>query len=218
MEHIFSSLPEAWLGWGQATIALAGAVVAWLLSRAQSLGEIRKMQAELVSLRVSQFEKIIALDEKQRAITARMYEQLRQLLQALHAGDASAALKSREVLQQMFFLEYIGSYFHYASLGRWVFPEARYELVDDEIIPFLDTSALLLEALNQSDVLALTGQEPISVNDFDFNFAFRFARKHTRFWEIERKRRIDRLEARLLQNEGQSNPADADSAGSAKAA
>lgn len=197
MNTLIEHFQREWNNWGQSAIFLVGAIIVWLLSRAQSLGEIRKLQAELVSLRVSQFEKIITLDEKLRNVTDRVYEHLYTLLHAVQKKDAETAKTARDAAQKIFLLEYIGAYFHYTSVGRWVFPEVRYELVDDEIIPFLKTSASLLEGLNQPAVLALTQQQALVMNDIDFNFAFRFARKHTRFWEFERKRQLVQLEKRL---------------------
>jgi hypothetical protein len=198
MNDLIASLQQEWNGWGQSAVFLGGAVVVWLLSRAQSIGEIRKLQAELVSLRVSQFEKIISLDEKLRSVTDRVYEQLYVLHDAVQNKDAIAAKTARAATQKIFLLEYIGAYFHYTSVGRWVFPEVRYELVDDEIIPFLKTSVMLLETLNLPAVLSLTQQQALEIGDIDFNFAFRFARKHTRFWELERKRKLDALEGQLF--------------------
>jgi|GEM_PF-3462783 len=198
MNTIIEYIQTEWAGWGQSAIFFGAAAIVWLISRAQAIGEIRKLQAELVSLRVDQFEKIIALDEKQRSVTDKVSEQLYALLQAVQNQDAIAAKAAREATQKVFLLEYIGAYFHFASLGRWVFPEVRKELVDDEIIPFLKTSATLLESLNQPAVLALTEQSPLEVRDIDFNFAFRFVRKNTRFWEFERKRKLAALESRLF--------------------
>ncbi len=198
MNALIEFFQPAWNGWGQSVVFLGGAVVVWLLGRAQSIGEIRKLQAELVSLRVNQFEKIITLDEKLRSVTERVYEQLYALLHATQNADAEGAKTAREATQKIFLLEYIGAYFHYTSVGRWVFPEVRYELVDDEIIPFLKTSAMLLEALNQATVLSLTQQQVLVMSDIDFNFALRFARKHTRFWEFERRKSLVELEKRLL--------------------
>lgn len=198
MNALIEFFQPAWNGWGQSVVFLGGTVVVWLLGRAQSIGEIRKLQAELVSLRVNQFEKIITLDEKLRSVTERVYEQLYVLLHATQNSDAEGAKNAREATQKIFLLEYIGAYFHYTSVGRWVFPEVRYELVDDEIIPFLKTSAMLLEALNQATVLSLTQQQALVMSDIDFNFALRFARKHTRFWEFERRKSLVELEKRLL--------------------
>jgi hypothetical protein len=198
MNDLIAYAQQEWGSWIQPAVLLGGAAVVWVLSRAQSLGEIRKLQAELVSLRVSQFEKIISLDEKLRSVTDRLYEQLYTLLQAVQHQDTAGAQKAREATQKIFLLEYIGAYFHYTSVGRWVFPEVRYELVDDEILPFLNTSAMLLEALNQPEVRSLTQQSALVVKDIDFNFAFRFVRKHTRLWEFERKRELAALKSRLL--------------------
>ena len=71
MDTLIAYLQQEWTGWGQSAVFLGSAVVVWLLGRAQSVGEIRKLQAELVSLRVNQFEKIISLDEKLRGVTPR---------------------------------------------------------------------------------------------------------------------------------------------------
>jgi hypothetical protein len=57
---------------------------------------------------------------------------------------------------------------------------------------------MLLEALNQPDVISITQQSALVVKDIDFNFAFRFVRKHTRLWEFERKRELAALKSRLL--------------------
>jgi hypothetical protein len=198
MNNLVTIIQQAWLGWGQTFIVAGGAVIVWMLSRIQSIGEIRKLQAELVTLRVNQFEKIIALDEKQRGIVARMYELLYQLTSAVQASDTTLASETRETIQKMFLLEYIGSYFHYTGLGRWVFPETRQELVDDGILPFLEASTMFLAALNQPEILNLTRQQPLVFNDFDFNFAFRFAYKYTKFWEVSRKRKLKAMEKTLL--------------------
>ncbi len=131
-------------------------------------------------------------------MTDRVYEQLYVLHDAVQNKDAVVAKKAREATKKLFLLEYLGAYFHYTSVGRWVFPEVRYELVDDEIIPFLKNSAMFLEALNLPVVLSLTQQQALEMGDIDFNFAFRFARKHTRFWELDRKRKLDALEGQLL--------------------
>jgi hypothetical protein len=198
MNTLIQYLQTEWTGWGQTALFLGGAAIVWVLSRAQSIGEIRKLQAERAAMGVDQFEKLIAFDVKQRGIIDRLYAQLQVLLEAVQRQDIIAAKTAREATQKLFLLEYIGAYFHYANVGRWVFPEVRKELVDDEILPFLKTSATLLESLNKPSVLALTQQSPLIVSDNDFNFAFRFVRKNTRFWEFERKRKLRELEGRLL--------------------
>jgi hypothetical protein len=108
------------------------------------------------------------------------------------------AQEAREAVSKVFLLEYMGAYFHYQSLGRWIFTEVRYELVEDEIIPFLETSLMVLNGMNQEFVLNLTKQEPLKLREMDINFAFRFAWKHTRFWEFQRKRKLIELKKNLL--------------------
>lgn len=198
MNTFFESFLQGWTAWGQTLLLMSATGIVWMLSRLQSIGEIRKLQMELASARVSQFEKVILLDEKLRLVTDKLYTQLYALLQAAQNADATAAKTAREAVQKVFMLEYLGAYFHYQSLGRWIFTEVRHELVEDEIIPFLETSLMVLEGVNQEYIMNLTQQEPVRIREMDINFAFRFAWKHTRFWEVQRKRKLLELKKNLL--------------------
>lgn len=198
MNTLLESFQTGWSTWGQTLLLMSATGIVWMLSRLQSIGEIRKLQVELASAKVSQFEKVILLDEKLRLVTDKLYTHLYALLQAAQKADAPAAKEAREAVQKVFLLEYIGAYFHYQSLGRWIFTEVRNELVEDEIIPFLETSLMVLEGINQEYILGLTHQEPVKIREMDINFAFRFAWKHTRFWDVQRKRKLTTLKKKLL--------------------
>lgn len=198
MNELIQTIQQIWSGWGQTIIMFLAAVEVWLLSRVKSLSEIRKLKAEAGSQRAKNVKKLVALIESRRSVSARLQEQQNIINSAVQSSDAVAAATAREATQRIFLMEYIGAYLHFTSLGSWVFPEARHELIDDEIIPFLKNSVTLLESLNQPAVLSLTRQPALVLGDPDFNFAFRFARKHTRFWETERKRKLAALEGKLL--------------------
>ncbi len=198
MNTLLESVQQGWNAWGQTFLVLGATGIVWMLGRLQSIGEIRKLQVELASVRVSQFEKVILLDEKLRLVTDKLYSHLYALLQAAQKSDVKAAQEAREAVSKVFLLEYIGAYFHYQSLGRWIFTEVRHELVEDEIIPFLETSLMVLNGMNQEFVLNLTKQESLKLREMDINFAFRFAWKHTRFWEFQRKRKLVELKKNLL--------------------
>jgi len=176
----------------------AGALVIWLLARWKSVTEIKVLKSELATRNVSLFEKIIVLDEKQRQIVRSLNGALRRMLEAVAAGDADNARKSREEVSTTFLLDFIGSYYHYAGLGRWVYQDNKAELIDDELLPFLETSAEVLQLLNSESLLKLTGSKPLKVQDFDFQFAIRYIRKHSPFWYWQRRQDLNNTVKRLF--------------------
>ena len=184
--------------WLHTASAAAGALIVWLLARWKSLSEIQVLRTELATRQVSLFEKMIALDEKQRTICRNLNEQLRQMLQLLKSGDAKVARQYREEVATTFLLDYIGSYFHYGGLGKWVYQDNKAELIDDELIPFLETSADVLSQLNRQDLLELTNVPPVRVQDFDFQFAIRYIRRHTPYWHLKRRGHLNKTVKRLF--------------------
>lgn len=197
MEKLTEMLAADWT-WFNAAGAGAGALVVWMLARWKSVTEIKVLKSELATRNVSLFEKMIVLDEKQRQIVRSLNDALRRMLEAVAAGDADNARKSREEVSTTFLLDFIGSYYHYAGLGRWVYQDNKAELIDDELLPFLETSAEVLQLLNSESLLKLTGSKLLKVQDFDFQFAIRYIRKHSSFWCWQRRRDLDKTVKLLL--------------------
>ncbi len=191
MEQLLQTFSDNWT-WLNAAMMAIGACVVWLVARWKSFTEIKVLQSELATRSVSLFEKLIALDEKQRKIVHQLNGSLRQMLEAANCKDATTARQHREETVNTFLLEYVGSYFHLTGLGKWVYHDNKAELVDDEVIPFLETSAQLIQQLNHPDLLQLTGSKPLRVQDFDFQFAIRLARRHIPFWRWQQRRELER--------------------------
>lgn len=190
MEQLLLNFSNDW-NWLNTVAVGMGALVVWLLARWKSVTEIKVLQSELATRNVSLCEKMIALDEKQRQIVRKLNDALRQMLAATAAGDATNARKYREEINNAFLLDYIGACYHSTGLGKWVYQDNKAELIDDELIPFLETSAQLLGQLNDQDLLQLTGSKPLKVQDFDFQFAIRYIRRHTPFWRWRRRRDLE---------------------------
>ncbi|MBK8565997.1 MAG: hypothetical protein IPN76_22310 [Saprospiraceae bacterium] len=191
MENLLQTFAADWT-WLHATCVAAGALIVWLLARWKSVTEIKVLKSELATRNVSLFEKMVALDEKQRQIVRNLNDSLRRMLEAAAAGDATNTRKYREEVSNAFLLDLIGSYYHYAGLGRWVYQDNKAELMDDELMPFLETSAALLRQLNDEALLKLTGSKPLQVQDFDFQFAIRYIQRHSPFWHWQRRRDLDK--------------------------
>lgn len=197
MENLLQTIIGHWDWWQAAGIA-AGALIVWLLARWKSVTEIKVLKSELATRHVSLFEKMIALDEKQRQIIRRLNDALRKMLDALAAGNADQARLRRTEVLDLFLLDYIGAYYSYAGLGRWIYQDHKDELIDDELLPFLETSADMLQLLNDENLLKLTGGKPLKVQGFDFQFAIRYVRRNTPRWNWKRRQTLQETERRLL--------------------
>lgn len=191
MENLIQTFATDW-NWLHTIAVATGTLFVWTLARWKSFTEIKVLQSELATRSVSLFEKLIALDEKQRKIVHQLNSSLRLMLEAVNSKDATTARQHREGTVNTFLLEYVGSYFHLTGLGKWVYHDNKAELVDDEVIPFLETSAQLIQQLNHPDLLQLTGSKPLRVQDFDFQFAIRLARRHIPFWRWQQRRELER--------------------------
>lgn len=197
MENLFQTFFGHW-DWWQASGIAAGGLIVWLLARWKSVTEIKVLKSELATRHVSLFEKMIALDEKQRHIVRNLNEALRQMLVALAAGNADQARQHRTEAVNLFLLDFIGSYYSYAGIGRWIYQDNKDELIDDELLPFLETSADMLQILNGENLLKLTGSQPLKVQGFDFQFAVRYIRRNTPHWNWKRRLALQEAELRLL--------------------
>lgn len=197
MENLLQFLASDW-AWINTVAAVAGAIFVWLIARWKSMTEIRVLKAELAARNVNLFEKMIALDEKQREIVRSLYESLRTMSEAEKEGDAAAACQHRAEAIKTFLLDYIGSYYHYTGLGKWIYQDNKAELIDDELMPFLETSAAVLNALNKESLLQLTGSRALKIQDYDLQFALRFIQRNTRFWNWKRKRGLDKELKRIF--------------------
>lgn len=189
---MFDQLAQ-WWPQTQAAGVVIGALIVWLLSTMRSLQEAGRMRAELIGLKINQYEKLIALDEKQRQVIHTLNEQLHRTLEALDRHDAEAAKTARLETIDTFLLRYIGSFFQYAGVGRWVYLDNKTELIEDDLLPFLEISVDIKTALNRPDLLALTGQPPLRTEVYDFRFALGYVRRNTAWWRVNAHQHLERL-------------------------
>lgn len=187
-----------WWTQTQAAGIAAGALVVWLLSTLRSLHEARKMRAELINLKINQYEKLIALDEQQRKIIQELNAQLNRLYDAQEANNVDQAREARRAACETFLLQYIGSFFQYAGVGRWVYLDNKTELIEDDLLPFLEISAEIKNALNRPELLALTGQTPLRTELMDFRFALGYVRRNTAWWRVGIRKRIRNAQKALI--------------------
>lgn len=196
MEQLLPNLDAGWNG-AHTLWALFGAIFVWTIARWKSVIELRVLHSELAARNVGLFEKMIAVDERQRQISRELGALLQQMLAATSNGQTDPALQFREKAISVFLSDYIGSYYQYAGLGKWVYNDNKAELIEDELIPFLQTSYEVISHINNNALLTLTGCSPLLLRNFDFGFAVRYIRRNTPFWKRRRLMELNRIEKKL---------------------
>ncbi len=73
------------------------------------------------------------------------------------------------------------------------------ELIEDDLLPFLEISAEIKNALNRPELLALTGQTPLRTELMDFRFAIGYVRRNTAWWHISIRKRLSDAQKMLTQ-------------------
>ena len=170
-----------------------GIVVVWILARLQSLTEMRKVQTEINGLMLSQTEKWLVIDSRIRDVIRAQIPLIHQLTEALQQQNAVTAKTIRRQLMDMFTLDFVGGYYHFVGLGRWVFKGNELELIEDEIIPFLEMCSNMTRKLNDPQLLELTAEYPLSMEAESYRFAVRFALRHLPYYKWHKRLYVQQL-------------------------
>jgi hypothetical protein len=174
-----------------------GAVIVWILARLQTLTELRKTQTEINGLMLSQTEKWLTIDTRIRDVIKVQIQLVHQLTEAVQQHNIATAQTLRRQLMDMFTLDFVGGYYHFVGLGRWVFKGNERELIEDEIIPFLEMCTAMQRKLNDPQLLKLTAEHPLSMDADNYHFAIRFALRHLPYYTWRKRLYIQQLEITL---------------------
>jgi hypothetical protein len=174
-----------------------GVAIVWILARLQALTEWRKTQTEINGLMMSQTEKWLTIDTRIRDVIKMQIQLVYQLTEAIQQQDAKSAKELRSRLMDMFTLDFVGGYYHFVGLGRWVFKGNEREFIEDELIPFLDMCSAMVRKLNDPQLLTLINGHPLSMEADSYRFAVRFALRHTPFYKWRNRLYIKKLDKSL---------------------
>ena len=169
-----------------AFVTSAGAATVWLISRLQTLVSIRKEQTETFGLRVEQMNQWFTAEAQSREAMRKLEGQMLAFNQALLRQQAEECTRLREDLLNTFVYEFVSAYYRVYGLGRWIFQGKEKELIDDELLPFLEVSAEVVATINAPEVLKLCALVPFEISRYDFISIVRYIRQETWFWEGQR--------------------------------
>lgn len=170
-----------------AFVTAAGAAIVWLISRLQTLVSIRKEQTETFGLRAEQMNQWFAAEALSKEAMRKLETQMLAFNQALLRQQAEDCTRLREDLLNTFVYEFVSAFYRVYGLGRWIFQGKEMELIDDELLPFLEISAELVATINAPDVLKLCALRPFEVSHYDFLSILRYIRRQTWFWDARRR-------------------------------
>jgi len=184
-----------WLKSFNLIAALLGGLIVWIISQLKSIKDLQKQSLENTALKVSLIEKLISIDKEQREQLEKLNQLVNKFLQAITIRNIEEAKKIRIDLYEQLNLGYIGSYYRYYKLARWI--EGRSgarEIAHFEMLPFLETCMPYVLYLNREDVLKLLNTTFLPFHPSTFSFALLFIKSNTRFWDWDIKKRIKRFE------------------------
>lgn len=171
--------------------AAFGVAVAWIITQARALSDLRKQGLENITLRVGLIEKLLVFDREQRDHLEKMDKLTAEII--LNAANSDQVRKIRTELYNELTLEFIGSYYRYFKLAKWI--EKPKELVREDLLPFLETCIHYVTYVNHEAILKATGEKPMLFHLSTFSFATSYIRAHTHFWNWSIQKRIRRCEA-----------------------
>lgn len=156
-----------------------GALLVWLLARIKTLGEIQQTTVTTQGMRAEQMVQWFKAEAEAREAAKR----LESHISALNSGELNAEMKKEELksLAHNFYFDYLGSYYKLYGIGRWVFQGREIELIEDELLPFLEISVNVVKILQQSS-------EAYSfLSRYDFAPIVRYINRNTSRYSKNRK-------------------------------
>jgi hypothetical protein len=110
----------------------------------------------------------------------------------LNAANSEQVRKIRIELYNELTLGFIGSYYRYFKIAKWI--EKPKELVHEDLLPFLETCMYYTTYINRESLLKVIGEKPMSFHLSTFSFATSYIRTHTHFWHWSIQKRIRQCE------------------------
>lgn len=170
--------------------AAFGVALAWAITQARALSELRKQSLEIITLRIGLIEKLLIFDREQRDHLEKMNELTSEIIS--NAANPEQVRKIRDQLYNKITLEFIGSYYRYFKLAKWI--EKPTELVHEDLLPFLETCIYYITYINHEVILKATGEKPMNFHLSTFSFATSYIHAHTHFWQWAIRKRLRRCE------------------------
>lgn len=195
MEHQLINLLES-TPTAMAFVTAVGAALVWLLSRLQTMVSIRKEQIETFGLRAEQMNQWFTAETLTKEAVRKLETKMIAFSFAIAQKQTADCVRLREEIISTFFYEYVSAYYRVYGLGRWIFQGREKELIDDELMPFLEISAELVATINAPNVLALCALPPFKVHYYDFIGVIRYIRRETWWWD--RRRQILRNHCQVI--------------------
>lgn len=175
MENI---LTTQWSFW-QAFALGIGTLLVWLLARIKTYGEIQQTTVATQGMRAEQMVQWFKAETEAREAAKRLEANILEL--NVPGIEESAKVEGRKLLFHTFFFDYLGAYYKLYGIGRWVFQGREIELIEDELMPFLEISANVVKILNHSP------KEYSLLSRYDFGPIIRYILRNTNPFTKRRK-------------------------------
>lgn len=149
--------------------------VTWLLVRASLLRQIYQLKTELAALRLGYNEQLFALEDVRQEREEELRLLLSDLRGQLRVEQRNLVEARRNELSHLFFTAYREAVYQYSRLSIELYAddrEKRLQLIENQILPFLQLSGDVLELMNQERLLKLIAAPPLLLSERDYDFAF----------------------------------------------
>lgn len=180
--------------------AVLGGAIVWVLTQMKSINEIRKLDKEVVSIRVMLNKELYSLEEQRKAYAKQTNDHLKELLHFIKADDKSRIPETWDKVNDVFFTNYLTASHQITRTSKILSRGDRNEikdLIDDELFPLLKLSLDILGVLNRTEIHAVNRQRKIKVADPTFGWIFKTIGRNISFWDFKRKRKLESYKERF---------------------
>ncbi len=174
--------------WASLLLFGGGALITYIIARLQSIRALVKSGLENNLMQVELMEKLFRIDEEIRGSLLSIRGKLRKWQKLVADGEKEKAIQLREEIFEEFIVRYVGGYYRYFNFARWIYSNRKKELMDEELLPFLQNCRLLIEHnLNFPPYLEKLGQAPYEIEFSNFDFAVNYIERNIWFWDKRRR-------------------------------
>lgn len=164
-----------------------GCCISWILQKQKLKREIEKINLESKEKAVNLLKQLQEKRNKYIEQTILIQLSVKSCTEALLNKEESTLKQNRDELIDLFFNELVACFIEYIEVCDIFYRGERKKIIAcivDEILPFLQTTKMFLEVVNNQNILTVLDEQKAHLKKFTLNPVLRFVKDNLRFYQF----------------------------------
>lgn len=190
------------INWSPIFAGVAGAAASWWLTRRRYILDIKQIELELATARFHQEEKLWEKEKEYLRIEKEVEDKVIALLDAFDNPEKRAQFPQLwDEVRDLLFKGYLKTLHNYLTSHQILYrldPKAKRRFIENRIILYLQTLRNFLLVINESLLLDLANENPVTLQQQDINPFWYYTLDNTPWYYFGSRMRVRNEIRRLL--------------------